>query len=442
MTATTTVTFPSTNAVASPRYVWTVPAFLLGSMIALASQFILQFIFYGINTRFVQELLYTSSNETNLSLLKVLCFSIIWSFGTCVMVFLGMVSAMQIFETLCTAVPVSESATTKDTTVVSKPDDEEDEDTVNEEVTLFAMEISYVFGAIVAILLLWGVFDFGLSIYPPTLSSSSHVMHTDHSYLAVVIRQSPLFTVLLTMMITFLALSSATAVIHMVRHAYHHCQTIHHGHQEAVHEDVEDVIKDEDRSVMRMTLSIAPSPTEWFIYCVASTVGLMIGMGTQVLLSFLLWNNVSRIPYVIQSNFTIALFSFGWSTITVMVTALACYVLRVFVFHCIVKNYMHRNLSVHYQSLLVVRMEAMYIGWTLTGICVGWIILDVVHKMTSQIYISILLFILSLSSFGFILYYFPEETVDIEASEDENDDANATLTEPLLLTEDIVNEMA
>lgn len=411
------------------RYWMTVPSFLLGSMIALLSQFVLQYIFYGINAHFVQQFLYTSSNDANLSLLKVLCFSITWSFSTCIMVFFGMLAVMQVLESIFTIAVSEESssfvATKSSTASVTKNDDDEETD----DAMMFAMELAYVFGAIVAIILMWTVYDFGVEIHPPTPSS-----HTDHSYIAFLMRQSPLVTVLLTTMITLLVLSTITAMFHMASYWYIKCFPTRKAENETAAMDVEDVTKDADRNNMMMSLSIAPSPTEWIIYCIASTVGLLIGMGTQVLLSLLLWNNVNRIPYVVQSNFTIALFSFGWSTITVIATALACYLLRVFVFHYIVQNYMHRNLSFHYKSLLIVRMEAMYIGWTLTGICVGWIILDVVHHMTSQIYISIMLFILSLSSFGCILYYFPEEADDTES---DSDGASTTLTEPLLLTEDV-----
>ena len=341
---------------------------------------------------------------------------------------------MQVLESIF-MMPVSEQSSASNklsTTSATKNDDDDEEE---EDATMFAMEISYVFGAIAAIILLWTVYDFGLEIYPLSASSSNHpAMSTDHSYLALLLRQSPLVTALLTTMIGVLVLSTTTGMIHMIRHFYNKFDDSRIVDQDG---DVEDVVKVADHSSTIMTLSIAPSPTEWFIYCIASTVGLIVGMGTQVLLSLLLWNNVEQIPYVVQSNFTIALFSFGWSTITVIATAVACYLLRVLVFHGIVQNYMHRNLSVHYKSLLIVRMEAMYIGWTLTGICAGWIILDVVHQMTSQIYISILLFILSLSSFACILYYFPEVADDMDSSDNSStdDDTSTSLTEPLLLTD-------
>jgi hypothetical protein len=167
----------------------------------------------------------------------------------------------------------------------------------------------------------------------------------------------------------------------------------------------------------------------------------MVGMGTQMILSLMLWSNVDHIPFVVQSNLTIAFFSFGWSTVTVIVTAFACYLLRRIVLDGIIPHCMHRNTSFHYQSLLIVRMEAMYIGWTLTGICIGWIVLDIVHHMASQIYISILLFILSLSSFGCILYYFPEQSITSN-DDDENDMDEDTLTEPLLLLTENLHELA
>lgn len=426
----------SSTSTSTPCYYrLTVPTFFMGAIIALFSQFVLQYTFYGVNTNFIQHILYSSANATALSICKVILFSISWSFMTCIIVFLGMVVSMQLIESIfMRPVPTTTNKTITNTSKsrindIEDVNDEENEDETDN--TLFAMEIAYVFGAIAAIILLWTVFDFGLVIYPTATtasSSSDHMMNIDHSFMFF-LYQSPLCVVFMSMMITVLVFSATSMIIHLLRCLYQkhttNCQV-----------DAKDDVEDVEESMIPTTLSYSPSPVEWFIYCIASTVGLMVGMGTQMILSLILWSNVNQIPFVVQTNLTIAMFSFGWSTVTVIVTALACYLLRRIVVQGIVPYYMHRNISIHYQSLLVVRMEAMYIGWTLTGICIGWIVLDIVHHMASQIYISIILFILSLSSFGCILYYFPEQNVDSDEDMDED-----TMMEPLLLTEDL-SEMA
>jgi hypothetical protein len=157
----------------------------MGAMIALFSQFVLQYIFYGVNTNFIQHLLYSSSNATALSICKVILFSISWSLMTCIIVFLGMVASLHFLESIFALSLPTTTTTATDTNknhIHDNAEDVHEEDEVD--ATVFAMEISYVFGAIAAIILLWTVFDFGLVIYPSTAvaPSNDHRMNIDHSF--------------------------------------------------------------------------------------------------------------------------------------------------------------------------------------------------------------------------------------------------------------------
>jgi hypothetical protein len=116
---------------------------------------------------------------------------------------------------------------------------------------------------------------------------------------------------------------------------------------------------------------------------------------------------------------------------------LVCWLLRTIILRCHHAASDAQSSSAQRQQhnyMLIVRMEAIYIGWTLTGICIGWIVLDIWHDMTSQIYISIALFILSLTSFGCILYFFPESDCDNDPKNQKNNTCtnNNSLQEPLL----------
>jgi hypothetical protein len=414
-------------------------------MIALCSQFVLQYICYESYVHvWVQEFLFS---DATVSISKVVCFSLTWSFITCIMVFLGMVVTMDVLESIFRVSSLPTKAITIDDATsplhkkrtTSKEGDEENEDDVND-TAMFRMEIAYVFGAIAAIILLWTVYDFGIAHQTSSTTTNTPYNNAawsiDHSIF--VWPQSSTLVVLVTMSVMVLIVSAVAVMVHMMRFQNDsRCKVTKSD------VDVEDGSIDPKATLSTCTATTSTTPTEWLIYSIASTVGLMVGTGTQMMLSLLLWSNINHVPFVIQSNIHIALFSFGWSTVTVMVTAFACYLLRTLVFHCIV-NDTHGTTSCHYKTLLTIRMEAIYIGWTLTGICIGWIILDVLHDMQSQIYISVALFILSLVSFLGILIVFPESDVthpdeadtQITDTEDEfllvDENTTKSLTVPLL----------
>jgi hypothetical protein len=411
---------------------------MIGLINAYASQYIIQHFLYpyandwilptpvSVSTDDASSTITVSATGSS-SLYTILFLSIVWSLISCFMVFVGMIMATHVVEKFVFAVnPIKTTGTSSTDEVKDDIDDAPTKHSSNDEnendTLLFHMETSYVSGAIVSILLLWMKYDFGIQMIH---SISTFDIYKNHGYQSSVVPP-------LTMMMVFLMMILIGVTI-LIRY-------INTMLRQQNKDDAESqaLLLDSSTSVVGTT-----TPKEWLIYGIASTLGLFIGMGTQLVLSLLLWNNLSRVPFILRSNLHIALFSFGWSTITVLITALACYLLRTCIFHSMVQ-YM-TSVSYHDKNVLILRMEAMYIGWTLTGICIGWIILDVLHDMTSQIYISLVLFMMSLSSFVCILYYFPESDVGIDDDDyDENFDVEDamknSLTEPLLVLSTHTND--
>lgn len=398
MTGTTT---SSTNTTAKNMMMIMPTSFFIGCIVALASQYILQDVFYNFTNYLLQHFM---NEDTKVSIFKVTCFSLTWSFITCIIVFIGMVGSMYLLEALF----IPSSTNKKDVK------DDTDDDDANDAI-LFRMELAYVLGAIFAIMMLWTVFDFGL-LQKHTLIIDLDITKMDY-YTALLLQQSPAVIVLITMSLTLIIISSFALIVRTL------CDLLFTKESDAS-VDSENITPTKKQFTPDTATT---SPKEWLVYIIASTFGLLIGVGTQLLLSLILWNSIDHIPYVMKSNVNIALFSFGWSLVTVVVTAIACYLLRTFIFRCIFQGM--SGLSYHYKNIILIRMEAMFIGWTLTGICVGWIVLDILHNMTSQIYVSIVLFVLSLTCFSCILYFFPE-------SDEMYDETEGLLTEPLLSSDD------
>jgi hypothetical protein len=300
---------------------------------------------------------------------NILCFSFLWSMCTCVILFLGLSMHFSLSRCLL-------------------KDDEEETPSVR-------MEVSFLFGALLTVTAIWMTQDV-------TAVDASSVMES---------RFSPFLWVVVTASITWVVLAAIVLLLCFVC-----CRS----------KPAESLPISENNS-----RTAHPPMKECCVYLSASVVGLLVGMGSQLILSLFLWNHSNRIPLLIQSNWMIALFSFGWSFLTVIATWLACYNLRALIRSCdALEEYTTRALH----KELMVKMEAVYIGWTLTGICIGWIVLDVLHNMLSQIYISIGLFVLSLTSFIAILYCFPDS--------DDNDDTVSDLSEPLLTQNDTHDEMS
>jgi hypothetical protein len=129
---------------------------------------------------------------------------------------------------------------------------------------------------------------------------------------------------------------------------------------------------------------------------VASTLGLIIGICSQFTLSFVLWTNHMSTPVV--GN--VVLFSLLWSVCTVVITFTGCLTLRFLT---------NDENNPRTAERIFLRMESHYVFCSLIGICLAWILMDVVMGMSEQIAPSIVMLSISLAAFRVILYFFPEE---------------------------------
>jgi hypothetical protein len=298
---------------------------------------------------------------------SILCFSFFWSMCTCVILFLGLSMHFSLSRCLL-------------------KQDEEMSSSVR-------MELAFLFGALLTVTELWMTQDV------TALDASTEVESRSSPFLWVVVTASTTWVVLVAIVFFSRALC---------------CRS--------------NPKPTESLPLLDATSSSRashPPMKECCVYLSASVVGLLVGIGSQLILSLFLWNNSNQIPLLIRSNWRIALFSFGWSFLTVIATWLACFILRALIHSC---DALEERSTLAPRHELMVRMEAVYIGWTLTGICIGWIVLDILHNMLSQIFISLGLFVLSLTSFIAILYCFPDT--------DNKEESASDLSEPLLLHND------
>jgi hypothetical protein len=144
--------------------------------------------------------------------------------------------------------------------------------------------------------------------------------------------------------------------------------------------------------------------------------GFVVGGTSQSILCYFLWNDHDMRQPAISS---LVLFSLLWSALTVCMTALGCYVLtssillqrrRAKLFTPTTTTTMAIS-----QQRTVLRMEAVYIGCCLVGICSAWIWIDIMHHMMEQVVPSLILLFVSMVAFSTILQCFPEDSCLEEA---------------------------
>jgi len=147
---------------------------------------------------------------------------------------------------------------------------------------------------------------------------------------------------------------------------------------------------------------------------IASTLGLISGLCSQFLLSFLLWNDNMTQPLV----GSVVGFSVLWSLCTVVLTFVGCISLRLLTVD---------ESSPLQAERIFLRMESFYIFHSLVGICGAWILIDLVLNMKSQILPSLLMMALSLVAFAAIVKCFPEEKCleDLKEQEQRRKDSAA-----------------
>jgi hypothetical protein len=141
----------------------------------------------------------------------------------------------------------------------------------------------------------------------------------------------------------------------------------------------------------------------------ATTLGLIVGLSSQFILSFCLWTDHMTSP--VLSN--VILFSLVWSVLTVIITFLGCMALRSLALDeheheddkfdvVISKKHALETEQIH------LRMESHYVFAALIGICGAWILMDLVLDMPEQILPSLGMLIVALTAFSAIIYSFPE----------------------------------
>jgi hypothetical protein len=152
----------------------------------------------------------------------------------------------------------------------------------------------------------------------------------------------------------------------------------------------------------------------------ATTLGLIVGLCSQFVLSFCLWRDHMTVP--VMGN--IVLFSMVWSVLTVIITFFGCVALRSLALDESESSEDDNDTedatsatTVHQCSKeaaleaerIHLRMESHYVFATLIGICGAWILMDLVLDMPQQILPSVGMLVVALAAFSGIIYCFPED---------------------------------
>ena len=163
-----------------------------------------------------------------------------------------------------------------------------------------------------------------------------------------------------------------------------------------------------------------------------------MGVSSQFLLSLLLWQrgaaasggedpqhqHIIRRPVLDD----VVCFSLLWSGLTVALTFAACLSLRLLlppVSSDGGDNNDDEHQNQNHRRVWLLRMEAAYISSSLVGICLAWIVIDLLNGMPEQVPPSLCMLVLSLACFKLILRCFPESECAAEEEEGSGDSASA-----------------
>lgn len=135
---------------------------------------------------------------------------------------------------------------------------------------------------------------------------------------------------------------------------------------------------------------------------VAGTLGFIVGLSSQFLLSFFLWKGHMLEPIVEN----VYLFSLLWSALTVAITFLGCSSLRLLTDESQASKDEDRK---YWVARTFLRMESHYVFCSLIGVCLAWILMDILFGLTDQVVPSLMLLAASLLAFAAIVHWFPEE---------------------------------
>jgi len=320
--------------------------------------------------------------------LSVVGFSLLWSFWTCVMIFIAMLALVRaVLGSAPPPPPPSSSAgdgngdIEKETEKRRQRQEEELRYKVWED-TVFQMEAHHIVGALLSISAIWVAVDVLQSVFVAGDATSS-------TWSAVLALPSPCQNALLLV----LGLAWYGLFVRCIlKKSSGESQQQKEG-------------SDEDGSNAGLLSTYQ---------LIASTLGLISGLCSQFLLSFLLWKDNMSQPVV---DHVIA-FSVLWSFCTVVLTFLGCLSLRFLTVEDDDEDGDGGDKLVAERTFL--RMESHYIFCSLIGICSAWILIDLVMGMEDQIFPSVLMLALSLAAFGGIVRCFPEDQclADLRAEAD------------------------
>jgi hypothetical protein len=207
-----------------------------------------------------------------------------------------------------------------------------------------------------------------------------------------------------------LAISLAWIFVDVLRLAVHHTRVVHTGMFVALTVAAYGIF-------FRVMVSGNPAESQMMptYQLLATTLGLIVGLCSQFVLSFSLWTEHMTVP--VLSN--VILFSVVWSLLTVLITFLGCVALRNLALDdddyddaddtdSAAKINSKKQAAIDIERIHL-RMESHYVFAALIGICGAWILMDLVLDMPQQILPSLVMLAVALAAFTGIIYCFPED---------------------------------
>lgn len=381
-TPTATKTSQTDNAVAATEAMvtgsWTVPlhrlkllSFVTGSMVAVASQLLLSQLLW--KPTHPDDAAAAETTESPKSTREVVVFSLLWSFFTCVMIFGSMAVFVQCVGRYCFQHRVlrrvgRKQATPDAPTTGDKPtNNDEDADWDGD---MFQIEAHHIVGSLLSISLIWIVVDIIQSVAKHSGSQTWWILSIP------TLHQNAVYFLI-----------SAAWYAAFVR-----C-----------------VLQKKQHDKKATTASNGSAGGLMSTYqMIAATLGLISGLCSQFLLSFVLWRDRMTTPIVEN----VVLFSVLWSLCSVVLTFFGCLSLRL-----LTLDETNRLTA----ERIFLRMESHFIFCSLIGICLAWILIDLIMDMREQIVPSILMLAVSLLAFCAIVACFPEDQclVDLQQQQDD-----------------------
>jgi hypothetical protein len=352
----------------SMRGSWSVPlhrikilSFVTGALVAVASQLILSQILWKPShvTSSSSSSAAAVDGATN-STRSIVAFSLLWSFCTCVMIF----GSMAVFvKCVCRSFFRNSNTTKALRSAAAEPKANEGRRS-DLDGDLFQIEAHHIVGSLLSISFIWIVVDVcqSLSHSQPSSSYGGGGWGATARWGLPTLHQN----------FVYMAIAAAWYAV-FVR-----CLTRAHSH------DAEAEAASRPTGLMSTYQMIA------------ATLGLISGLCSQFLLSFVLWRDHMSKPVVEN----VIAFSILWSVCSVFLTFVGCVSLRLLTLD------EANRLSA---ERIFLRMESHFIFCSLIGICLAWILIDLIMDMREQIVPSVLMLAVSLLAFCGIVSCFPEE---------------------------------